>query len=79
MGCHIVLNYKDKAFRKEFRKIGLIDVYFDNGRCIFRPCIVVECVETKGFLVGGEILDAALAQLKPYARIVACGAISTYK
>ncbi len=29
--------------------------------------------------VGGEILDMVLAQLKPHARIVACGAISQYK
>ncbi|WWC72746.1 uncharacterized protein I206_106710 [Kwoniella pini CBS 10737] len=28
--------------------------------------------------VGGEILDLALAQLNPYARIIACGAISAY-
>ncbi|WVF67858.1 hypothetical protein IAT40_002619 [Kwoniella sp. CBS 6097] len=28
--------------------------------------------------VGGEILDLALRQLKPYARIIACGAISSY-
>ncbi|KAK4689670.1 hypothetical protein P7C73_g434, partial [Tremellales sp. Uapishka_1] len=28
--------------------------------------------------VGGEILDLALAQLNPYARIVCCGAISGY-
>jgi NADPH-dependent curcumin reductase CurA len=29
--------------------------------------------------VGGEILDLALGQLNPHARIVACGAISAYK
>ena len=31
MGCHAVLNYKDANFKKEFRKVGLVDVYFDNG------------------------------------------------
>jgi len=29
--------------------------------------------------VGGEILDIALSKLKPYARVVCCGRISTYK
>lgn len=29
--------------------------------------------------VGGEMLDLVLAQIKPYARIVMCGAISQYK
>jgi len=31
MGCHVGLNYKDAGFKKEFKKVGLIDVYFDNG------------------------------------------------
>jgi len=30
LGCHQVLNYKSPNFKKEFRKIGLIDLYFDN-------------------------------------------------
>ena len=28
--------------------------------------------------MGGEILDALLARMKPYGRIIACGAISAY-
>lgn len=31
MGCHAVLNYKDPNFKKDFRKVGLVDIYFDNG------------------------------------------------
>lgn len=31
MGCHVVLNYKDKDFAKGLRAAGRIDVYFDNG------------------------------------------------
>jgi len=31
MGCHFVLNYKDPNFKKDFRKVGLVDLYFDNG------------------------------------------------
>jgi len=31
LGCHEVLNYKDADFKKKFRKLGLIDLYFDNG------------------------------------------------
>ncbi|WWC65034.1 uncharacterized protein I303_107648 [Kwoniella dejecticola CBS 10117] len=58
IGAHNVLNYKDSDFKKKFRELKHIDVYFDN--------------------VGGEILDLALAQLNPYARIIACGAISAY-
>ncbi|WWD20857.1 hypothetical protein CI109_105334 [Kwoniella shandongensis] len=58
LGAHNVLNYKDEDFKKQFKNVGLIDVYFDN--------------------VGGAILDQALAQIAPYARIVACGAISAY-
>ncbi|WRT70878.1 uncharacterized protein IL334_007877 [Kwoniella shivajii] len=58
LGAHNVLNYKDSDFTKQFKNVGLIDVYFDN--------------------VGGEILDQALSQLNPYARIIACGAISAY-
>ncbi|WVW80623.1 hypothetical protein I302_102609 [Kwoniella bestiolae CBS 10118] len=58
LGAHNVLNYKDSDFKKKFKAVGHIDVYFDN--------------------VGGEILDLALAQLNPYARIIACGAISAY-
>jgi NADPH-dependent curcumin reductase CurA len=34
MGCHLVLNYKDKDFRKQFNQAGLIDVYFDNGELL---------------------------------------------
>ncbi|WWC92484.1 uncharacterized protein L201_007443 [Kwoniella dendrophila CBS 6074] len=58
LGAHNVLNYKDADFKKQFKAIDNIDVYFDN--------------------VGGEILDLALGQLNPYARIIACGAISAY-
>ncbi|OCF79002.1 cytoplasmic protein [Kwoniella mangroviensis CBS 8886] len=58
LGAHNVLNYKDSDFKKKFKEVGTIDVYFDN--------------------VGGEILDLALGQLNPYARIIACGAISAY-
>ncbi|CAD6567996.1 MAG: hypothetical protein TREMPRED_004202 [Tremellales sp. Tagirdzhanova-0007] len=58
LGCQVVLNYKDHDFKKSLRKVGLVDVFFDN--------------------VGGEILDIVLGQLKPYARVVACGAISAY-
>ncbi|OWT37800.1 cytoplasmic protein [Cryptococcus neoformans] len=58
LGAHNTLNYKDDDFKEQFKKVGLIDVYFDN--------------------VGGKILDMALAQLNPFARIVACGAISQY-
>ncbi|WWC98340.1 hypothetical protein V866_005231 [Kwoniella sp. B9012] len=58
LGAHNVLNYKDADFKKKFKEVGTIDVYFDN--------------------VGGEILDLALGQLNPYARIIACGAISAY-
>lgn len=32
MGCHVVLNYKDALFKKDLKKVGFIDVYFDNGR-----------------------------------------------
>lgn len=31
LGCHFALNYKDKDFRKQLRKVGLVDLYFDNG------------------------------------------------
>ena len=42
LGCHDVLNYKDEGFRKAFRNIGLIDVYFDNGAFIYTsPCDVL--------------------------------------
>lgn len=34
MGCHTVLNYKDANFKSEFRKIGLLDVFFDNGMSV---------------------------------------------
>jgi len=29
--------------------------------------------------VGGEILDLAIGRMKPYGRIVCCGAIAAYK
>lgn len=29
--------------------------------------------------VGGQMLDTVLTRIKPYARIVLCGAISQYK
>jgi len=58
LGCHHTLNYKDKDFPAQLKKVGLVDLYFDN--------------------VGGEILDLVLAQVNPYARIVACGAIAAY-
>jgi len=58
LGCHNVLNYKDKSFKAKLQDVGLVDLYFDN--------------------VGGEILDLALAQINPYARIVCCGAIAAY-
>ena len=31
LGCHQVLNYKADSFKSDFRKIGLLDVFFDNG------------------------------------------------
>lgn len=31
LGCHAVLDYTKEGFKKELRKHGLIDVYFDNG------------------------------------------------
>jgi NADPH-dependent curcumin reductase CurA len=31
LGVHHALNYKDKDFRKQLRKVGLVDLYFDNG------------------------------------------------
>jgi NADPH-dependent curcumin reductase CurA len=31
LGCHSVLDYTKEGFKKELRKEGLIDVYFDNG------------------------------------------------
>jgi len=31
LGCHAVLDYTKEGFKKELRKEGLIDVYFDNG------------------------------------------------
>jgi NADPH-dependent curcumin reductase CurA len=31
LGCHAVLDYTKPGFKKELRKEGLIDVYFDNG------------------------------------------------
>lgn len=31
MGVHHALNYKDADFAKQLRKVGLVDVYFDNG------------------------------------------------
>jgi len=33
LGCHAVLDYTKPGFKKELRKEGLIDVYFDNGMC----------------------------------------------
>ncbi|KAF8671491.1 alcohol dehydrogenase [Rhizoctonia solani] len=48
------------------------------------PTFVKDFCETVGYLdvffdnVGGEILDLALSRLKPYARVVLSGAISTY-
>ena len=76
MGCHLVLNYKDGDFKDKFRKAGLIDLYFDNGEW-GRPCYL-EVGAHPSMPVGGEILDLVLSRLQPYARIVACGAISTY-
>lgn len=32
MGCHHVLNYKDADFHKQLKKVGLVDLYFDNGK-----------------------------------------------
>lgn len=32
LGVHHALNYKDKDFRKQLRKVGLVDLYFDNGK-----------------------------------------------
>lgn len=75
MGCHAALNYKDADFQKQFRKVGLVDVYFDNGTC------GVGCPTIPGralMAVGGEILDLLLARMNPYGRIIACGAISAY-
>ena len=34
MGCHSVFNYKDANFKKDLKKFGLVDVYFDNGEGI---------------------------------------------
>ena len=31
LGAHVSLDYKSPNFAKEFRKVGLVDVYFDNG------------------------------------------------
>ncbi|KAF8732466.1 alcohol dehydrogenase, partial [Rhizoctonia solani] len=48
------------------------------------PTFAKDFCDTVGYLdvffdnVGGEILDLVLSRLKPYARIVLCGAISTY-
>jgi NADPH-dependent curcumin reductase CurA len=37
MGCHTVLNYKDKGWQKKLKEVGLVDVYFDNGQPVQRP------------------------------------------
>lgn len=31
LGCHHVLNYKDAGFGAALKKVGLVDLYFDNG------------------------------------------------
>jgi NADPH-dependent curcumin reductase CurA len=31
LGCHNVLNYKDKSFKAKLKDVGLVDLYFDNG------------------------------------------------
>ena len=72
----MVLNYKDHDFKKSLRKVGLVDVFFDNGS--FSLSAIPRDLKS-AVSVGGEILDIVLGQLKPYARVVACGAISAYK
>jgi NADPH-dependent curcumin reductase CurA len=71
---HHAINYKDKDFRKQLKKVGLVDLYFDNGEDIIRQgTSKAECT------VGGEILDMVLGQLQVYARVVLCGMIAAYK
>ena len=79
MGCHVALNYKDRGFQKAFKEVGLIDVYFDNGESESRSCFISweQKVDSK-CAVGGEILDMVLRQMQHFARIIACGAISSY-
>lgn len=37
LGCHVVLDYTAKDFKKKFRDVGLVDVYFDNGALWLAP------------------------------------------
>jgi hypothetical protein len=58
LGVEKAFNYKSETFKEDFKKIGYLDVYFDN--------------------VGGDMLSMMLTRLKPKARIVLCGGISSY-
>ena len=71
IGVTKALNYKSKTFRKDFRDIGYLDVYFDNvgGEC--SSSAVAICFSVHSF--PGDILDMCLARLNRNARIVLCG------
>ncbi len=77
MGCHEVINYKEKDWKQQFRhKCKGVDVYFDNGGL---GAGVRETRRlTSGIAVGGEMLDLVLTRLNPHARVALCGAISGY-
>jgi NADPH-dependent curcumin reductase CurA len=62
-----------------------IDVFFDNGTRVIPlhpiTVIYVMMIMNDGvycIIVGGETLDIVLLQIRQFARIVLCGAISQY-
>lgn len=81
LGLDGALNYKDPDFKKKFKEAtkDFIDVYFDNGKIFF--FLTPHQQENMSLIsstVGGEILDMALGQAKPFSRFVECGVISQY-
>lgn len=72
LGVDQAFNYKSPSFFADIKKIGYLDVYFDNvGGMYFNDLILSTCFH--GQL--GEILDFLLTRLKKNARIVLCGTI----
>jgi NADPH-dependent curcumin reductase CurA len=80
LGFDVALNYKASDFREKFKEATpkFIDVYWDNGMLFFLDARVACHVLTTSRVVGGEILDMALARANKFARFVMCGGISQY-
>jgi len=73
LGVDKAFNYKSKAFYKDLKTIGYLDVYFDNvgGKALFSvqwSGILIDI-----FIILGETLDFLLTRLKKGARIALCG------